>query len=46
LFNTRQLARLLHVCSDVLEAPLGYGRWVTDLSPLRRESDFPQFRVA
>jgi len=28
LFNTRQFARLLQVRSDVLEARLGYGRWV------------------
>jgi hypothetical protein len=31
-FNTRQLARLLHLRSELLEARLGHGRWVQDLA--------------
>jgi hypothetical protein len=31
-FSTRQIARMLQVRSDVLEARLGYGRWVSDLA--------------
>ena len=30
-FSTRQIARMLQVRSDVLEARLGYGRWASDL---------------
>jgi hypothetical protein len=32
LFNTRQLARLLLLRSEVLEARLGGGRWAADLA--------------
>jgi hypothetical protein len=30
-FSTRQLARLLHLRSELLDARLGEGRWATDL---------------
>ena len=29
-FTTRQLARLLHLRSELLDARLGYGRWAHD----------------
>jgi hypothetical protein len=32
LFSTRQLARLLQVRGEVLEARLGHGRWASDLA--------------
>jgi hypothetical protein len=31
-FSTRQLARLLHLRSELLDARLGYGRWAQDLA--------------
>ena len=31
-FNTRQLARLLRLRGELLEARLGHGRWATDLA--------------
>ena len=31
-FSTRQLARLLQLRSDLLEARLGHGRWAEDLA--------------
>jgi hypothetical protein len=31
-FSTRQLARLLHLRGEVLEARLGEGRWAADLN--------------
>ena len=31
-FNTRQLARLLHLRSELLDARLGHGRWAQDLA--------------
>jgi hypothetical protein len=33
VFNTRQLARLLRVRGEILEARLGHGRWASDLIP-------------
>jgi hypothetical protein len=35
LFNTRQLARLLLLRSEVLDARLGCGRWAADLASAR-----------
>ena len=35
VFNTRQLARLLRVRGEILEARLGYGRWAADVSSAR-----------
>jgi hypothetical protein len=32
LLNTRQLARLLLLRSEVLEARLGFGRWAVDVA--------------
>lgn len=34
-FNTRQLARLLHLRSELLDARLGHGRWTEDLAACR-----------
>ena len=34
-FSTRQMARLLQVRGEVLEARLGNGRWVSDLAACR-----------
>jgi hypothetical protein len=34
VFNTRQLARLLQVRGEVLEARLGRGRWASDFLPV------------
>ena len=34
-FSTRQLARLLRLRGEVLEARLGQGRWALDLAPGR-----------
>jgi hypothetical protein len=31
-FTTRQLARLLHLRSELLDARLGHGRWTQDLA--------------
>ena len=31
-FNTSQLARLLHLRSEALDARLGFGRWARDLT--------------
>jgi hypothetical protein len=31
-FSTRQLARLLNLRSELLDARLGYGRWAADLA--------------
>jgi hypothetical protein len=31
-FNTMQIARLLHLRGELLEARLGNGRWATDLT--------------
>ena len=35
LFSTRQLARLLQVRGEVLEARLGHGRWTSDVAASR-----------
>jgi hypothetical protein len=31
VFNTRQLARLLRIRGEILEARLGHGRWALDV---------------
>ena len=33
VFNTRQLARLLQVRGELLEARLGHGQWASDVLP-------------
>jgi hypothetical protein len=33
VFSTRQLARLLRVRGEVLEARLGHGQWASDVLP-------------
>jgi len=33
LFSTRQLARLLQVRGELLEARLGHGQWASDVAP-------------
>jgi hypothetical protein len=35
VFNTRQLARLLQMRGEVLEARLGLGRWASEVAPCR-----------
>jgi hypothetical protein len=36
-FSTRQLARLLQLRGELLDARLGQGRWVLDVAPSRAE---------
>jgi len=35
VFSTRQLARLLQVRGEVLEARMGHGRWASDVAACR-----------